>query len=42
MFNDLVWSKLPELIAEHAPATIGQRPGGLWLLKTSWRLLRTS
>jgi predicted O-methyltransferase YrrM len=30
-FNDFIWQTESELIREHLPETVGQRPGGLWL-----------
>jgi predicted O-methyltransferase YrrM len=31
MFNDRVWELRRDLVQEHRPSAIGQRPGGLWL-----------
>jgi len=32
-FNDLVWTQFGDIVEKYAPATRGQRPGGLWLQK---------
>jgi len=34
-FNDQIWRTQPKLIQRHLPASVGQRPGGLWLQKIS-------